>query len=272
MATSFSTSGSLVDLTDRVAVVTGAGQGIGYAIARRLHEAGAITVLTDVSSDLPAAAKALQEDTPQTVETMRADASSEADQEEVANEVFARYGRLDIWVNNAGVYPVHPSLEITAAQWRQVLGLNLDGTFFGARAAARHMTSRGQGVILNVASTSAYRVTNDGVAHYAASKSGVKGLTRALAREYGPSGVRVLAIAPVLTTTESTRSSMAQVAAAQGNEITAEQLLRRYAETIPLRRTATADDIARVALFCVSDLASYVTGQTIPVDGGYLAV
>ncbi|HEX3930005.1 MAG TPA: SDR family NAD(P)-dependent oxidoreductase [Nocardioides sp.] len=268
-----SPAAELVDLHDRVAVVTGAAQGIGFAIARRLAEAGAATVLTDLREDVELAAERLRrEDGAAEVEAVVLDASSVDDQEALAAGVLARHGRLDIWVNNAGIYPVHPTLSMTPDEWRSVLSLNLDGTFFGAQAAGRRMVERGQGVIVNVASTSAFRVSNDGVAHYAASKSAVTGLTRALARELGPAGVRVLGVAPVLTVTESTAASTRQVAAAQASGTTEDAVLDRYASRIPLRRTATPEDIARVVLFCVSDLAQYVTGHTVPVDGGFLVV
>jgi NAD(P)-dependent dehydrogenase (short-subunit alcohol dehydrogenase family) len=192
----------------------------------------------------------------------------------LASDVARDHGRLDIWVNNAGIFPSRPALELTAEEWRQVMAVNLDGVFFGAQAAATHMVARGSGVILNVVSTAGFRVSQDGVAHYASSKSGLRGLTQALAREFGPHGVRVLGIAPGFTGTDAAFTELASIAAGRSQDVavTRDDLLARYLERIPLRRVATPDDMARVALFCASGLAGYLTGSVIPVDGGYLAV
>lgn len=208
-------------------------------------------------------------------ESAHLDVTREEDHIGLVERITRDTGRLDIWVNNAGVYPIDPALEMQTAQWRRVMDTNVDGAFFGARAAGREMTRAGRGVILNVVSTAGFRVSADGVSHYATSKWALRGLTQALAREFGPSGVRVLGIAPVFTRTDQALSTLVDPddpdrpgALRRAEAIVGE----RYRSRVPLRRTATPDDVARVALFAVTDLAGFVTGTVIPVDGGYLAV
>ena len=162
-----------------------------------------------------------------------------------------------------------------AAQWRHVMATNVDGAFFGARAAGRVMTRAGRGVILNVVSTAGFRVSSDGVSHYSTSKWALRGLTQALAREFGPQGVRVLGVAPVFTSTDQALSALVdpdEPDAALARQRAEALVAQRYESRVPLRRIASPDDIARVALFAVSDLAGFVTGTVIPVDGGFLAV
>jgi NAD(P)-dependent dehydrogenase (short-subunit alcohol dehydrogenase family) len=181
----------------------------------------------------------------------------------------AKLGSLDIWVNNAGIYPVTPLFELGDAEWREVNAVNLDGTFYGCREAARHMVDRGGGgVIINIESMAAFR-GRAGCAHYSASKHGVSGLTKSLAVELGPRGVRVLAIAPTLAETPGVHARRAAAAGAGGQMTTS--LEQKVVAAIPLGRTAQPDDVARVALFCASDLAAFVTGTTVFADGGHSA-
>jgi NAD(P)-dependent dehydrogenase (short-subunit alcohol dehydrogenase family) len=266
----------LTSLDRQVAVITGGAVGIGLAIGRRFGEAGAHVVLADVSEAVHAAADQLRE-AGHSASSVILDVTREEQHSQVVTDVVAEHGRLDIWVNNAGVYPTTPAVDMTAEDWRRVMAINVDGAFFGAREAGRQMMRAGYGVILNIASTSAFRVTNDGVSHYATSKTAIRGLTHSLAREFGPHGVRVLGLAPVFTGTPKAMESIEALKTIANNapgaeEVTGEMLVERYASRIPLRRIATPDDMALVATFAVSGLAGYVTGTTIPVDGGYLAV
>ncbi len=183
----------------------------------------------------------------------------------LAQRAPAELGRLDVWVNAAGIYPSTPVLELVETEWDEVLDVNLRGTFLGAREAARAMIeARGGGVIVNIASTAAYRVAGSGVSHYVSSKFGVRGLTKALAVELGPYGIRVLGIAPTVTATPGLEARRAELEAA-GFE------LEGLGSRLPLGRIAVPDDVARVALFCASDLSVLMTGSTIPVDAGDLA-
>jgi NAD(P)-dependent dehydrogenase (short-subunit alcohol dehydrogenase family) len=233
----------LVDLNGRVAVVTGAARGIGRACLERLAEAGATVVAADLGE---------------------VDVRVEASVRSLVDETLEAHGRLDVWVNAAGIYPTSALAELDAARWDEVLEVNLRGTFLGAREAARAMSLAGRGgVIVNISSTAAYRIDAPGAAHYAASKFGVRGLTRALALELGPLGIRVLEVAPTVTLTEGLEEQRCSLEAA-GFE------LEELGERLPLRRVAVPDDIARVVLFCASDLSLLMTGSTLAVDAGEL--
>jgi 3-oxoacyl-[acyl-carrier protein] reductase len=171
-----------------------------------------------------------------------------------------RIGPIDILVNNAGIYPRAAVLDLDEATWDAVLDVNLKGTFFCAQAAARRMTNRGSGRIINIASDSALIPAANG-AHYCASKAGVVALTKSLALALAPRGILVNAIAPGLTDTAQPRYGMTEAEiAAYGRE------------SIPIGRIAEPEDIARATLFLASSLAAFVTGQTIFVNGGSLMV
>jgi NAD(P)-dependent dehydrogenase (short-subunit alcohol dehydrogenase family) len=250
----------LVSLPGRVAVVTGGARGIGLAVGRRLAEAGATVVLGDL--DAHAAESAASDLGGLGCEVDVRDTGSVA---RLADTAVSAFGRLDIWVNNAGIYPSHEALAMTEEDWDAVLDIDLRGVFLGAREAGRRMIEVGNGgVIVNIASTAAYRVAGRGIAHYAAAKHGVVGLTKSLAVELGPDGIRVLAVAPGVTATPGLEAARPELEAAGFalDELTA---------ALPLGRVAVPDDIARVVLFCASDLAALMTGSTLLVDAGWLA-
>ena len=258
----------LLSLSGRTAVVTGGARGIGEAICHRFAEAGADVVVADLDG-------ALAEDVAEAVSAAHGrravgtgvDVADERAVVELAERAVAETGRIDVWVNNAGVYPSQPFLEMSAADWDRVLAVNLRGTFLGAHAAAERMHAAGHGgVILNLASTAGYRAAGPGVAHYVSSKHAVRGLTKALAVELGPAGIRVLAIAPTLIETPGIEAGRAAFEAAGLGD-----LLDQMAERAPLRRNGVADDVARVALFCASDMSILMTGSTLAVDAGDLA-
>jgi NAD(P)-dependent dehydrogenase (short-subunit alcohol dehydrogenase family) len=252
----------LLTLRDRVAVVTGAARGIGCATAARLLEAGARVVVADVDGPAAEGAAARLGERATAAHVDVADETSVGDLVRFAVET---YGRLDIWVSSAGVYPPTPVLELAAEEWDLMLAVNLRGTFIGAREAARAMIAAGEGgVIVNVASTAAYRADAPGVAHYVASKFGVRGLTQSLAVELGPHGIRVLAVAPTVTLTPGLEAQRAPLEAAGF-------ALDELGPRLPLRRVAVPDDVARVVLFCASDLSLLMTGSTLLVDAGELA-
>lgn len=252
----------LLTLRNRVAVVTGAARGIGYATAARLLEAGARVVVADV--DGPGAERAAAR-LGERATAAPVDVADEASVRDLARSAVEACGRLDIWVSNAGVYPPAPVLELSADEWDRMLAVNLRGTFIGAREAARAMIAAGEGgVIVNVASTAAYRADAPGVAHYVASKFGVRGLTQSLAVELGPHGIRVLAVAPTVTLTPGLEAQRAPLEAAGF-------ALDDLGPRLPLGRVAVPDDVARVVLFCASDLSLLMTGSTLLVDAGELA-
>lgn len=249
-------------LCGRVAVVTGGARGIGLASCARLLEAGAAVVVADV--DGVAAATAAAKLGP-AASAATVDVRDSASVRAAAGLAVARHGRLDVWVNAAGVFPVAPLLELTDADWDDVLDVNLRGSLLGAREAARVMVAAGQGgVIVNVASTAAYRADGPGVAHYVASKFGVRGLTHSLAVELGGHGIRVLAVAPTVTLTPGLEAERESLEAAGF-------VLDELGSRLPLGRVAVPDDIARVVLFCACDLSLLMTGSTLLVDAGELA-
>jgi NAD(P)-dependent dehydrogenase (short-subunit alcohol dehydrogenase family) len=260
----------LISLKGKKAVVTGGARGIGYAIVNRFAEAGADVVVADIDEPVATqSARALARDWEKRVVPASVDMTDGQSVQHLAEFAYNTLGAIDIWVNNAGIYPSKPLLQMSDTDWDKVLDINLRGTFIGAREAAKRMISAGKGgVIINLASTAGFRAAGPGVAHYVASKHGVRGLTRALAVELGPYGIRVLALAPTLISTPGIDELRTQAAAAMPGMT---DLLDQMATREPLGRVGVPDDVARVALFCASDLAMLMTGSTIPVDAGELA-
>ena len=261
----------LVSLDGKVAVVTGAGRGIGLAIARRLTEAGANVLLGDM--DVPAAeasAAALSAEFGRRVIGVPLNVAEEPSIVALADRAVAEFGHLDIWVNNAGIFPGSPTIDQTAEIWDRVQDINLRGSFLGAREAAKRMmvqTPKG-GVVINVASVSGYS-GRPGLAAYVASKHGVVGLTKSLGVEWGPHGIRVLGLAPTGVSTPGVQERKSQASGAELERI--EALEKKVGDALPLGRLGVPDDIARVALFCASDLSMLMTGSTLLVDAGALA-
>ena len=250
---------ALYDLRGRSAVVTGAAQGIGAAIARRLAEAGADLLLIDIDDvNLSATRDALRKWGTK-IETWILDITDGDALTTACRDCVELFGNIDIWINNAGIAPRASALEISDAEWDKVLDLNLRGAFIGAKCAARAMMARGRGgVIANIASSTVYRVSSN-PAHYRVSKAGLVALTQSLAVELGPSGIRVLAIAPTLTATPGVQSLRNKGLSAGLDE---------FIKRLPLKRIATPDEVARVVLFAVSDMAAFMTGSVLAVDGG----
>jgi NAD(P)-dependent dehydrogenase (short-subunit alcohol dehydrogenase family) len=259
----------LVSLEGRAAVVTGGAMGIGRAIVHRLVEAGADVVIGDV--DLPAAELAAKEIATALpgprVLAHRVDVADPASVAELASFCADELGDLHIWVNNAGIYPAAPVLDMTDELWDRVLDINLRGSFDGAREAARRMVAAGHGgVIVNLASTAGYTASGPGVAHYVSSKHAVRGLTKALAIELAPQGIRCLAVAPTLIETPGIDANRAQFEAAGLGDV-----LAQLGASLPLGRIGVPDDVARVVLFCASDMSLFMTGSTLLVDAGDVA-
>ncbi len=252
----------LLDLTGKTALVTGGAMGIGEAIARRLAEAGASVLVCD--ADLEAAqqtCKVLREHG-LTVRAVRCDVSQEQDVDHAVDQAMAWTGRLDVLVNDAGIYPARPVLEMTATDFDRVLEVNLRGTFLMCRAAARVMVGQGDGQILNITSVDALHPSSVGLAHYDASKHGVWGFTKNLARELAPHHIRVNALAPGGIATPG-------VGVGRSSGVT-DDMLASFVSRIPMARLGDPDEIATVALFMVSGMAAYMTGSQVVVDGGVL--
>ena len=244
-----------VDLTGRVAVVTGASRGIGRAIAEALAGSGA-SVCVNYRSNIAEAEGALA-----AIEKAggrgflhQADVTNPAQVNGMVDVVVERYGKLDILVNNAGVTRDRLLLEMEDRDWEEVLNTNLDGVYYCCRAAASFMLRQRWGRIINVSSVTAVRGAK-GQANYAASKGGVNALTRALAVELAPKNITVNAIAPGLIETDMSRPVLEAAAG----------FIR---DRIPMRRVGYPGDVAPLAVFLASDHATYITGQTIGIDGG----
>lgn len=258
----------MFDLNGQVALITGGAAGIGRAVAKRFLEAGARVMLVDVDPAMVEnAASELAAGSPAIAATV-ADVREPASAERAVDAAVALWGRLDVLVNNAGIFPATPTLELSEERWDWTLDLNLKGAFFFARAAAQRMVSSGRGgSIINLASINAFRPFV-GLAPYSASKAGIVSLTQSLALELGRAGVRVNAIAPGGIDTPGGSQARAQIAKMYG--ATEDQIRDGYCARVPLGRMGQPDEVAMAALFLASPAASYVSGTTLAVDGGYL--
>ncbi len=245
------------DLTGKRALVTGANTGIGQAIALALAGAGADIALAGRSE--PTETLALLAATGRKVIDLRVDLGTIAPVQGLVDDAAAALGGLDILVNNAGIIRRNDLADFTEEDWDAVIDTNLKSLFFLSQAAARVMVAKGAGKIINIASLLSFQ-GGIRVPSYAAAKSGVAGLTKALANELAPKGVQVNAIAPGYIATNNT-------AALQADETRNRQILER----IPTGRWGKPDDIAGAAVFLAAPASDYVTGHVLAVDGGWLA-
>lgn len=250
---------SMFDLTGRHVLVTGASRGIGRSIALALARAGAdVAVTARRSPDLADTATAIRAAGRKAV-AIELDVRDAKRCRAAAEEAASSLGGLDVLVNNAGVEEVRPSLDVDEALWEKIVDTNLKGAFFVAQAAARIMAGAGGGSIVNLCSLTSY-VGIPTAVPYGASKTGLLGMTRALATEWAAAGIRVNAIAPGYFRTAMTEGFYQSPA-------WREAMLGK----IPQRRFGELDDLSGVSIFLASDASAYVTGQCIAVDGGYLA-
>lgn len=259
----------LLSLSGRRAVVTGAAQGLGKAIASRLAEAGADLLLIDLNADAAETAAAeLSDRYGVRVASARADVADAASVAAAADLAVAELGGIDVWVNNAGIFPNAPVTMMPDEMWDATFAVNARGVFLGAREAAKRMSAGGVGgVIVNIVSTAGVQVAFPGMAAYVGSKHAALGMTKSLAVDLAPLGIRVLGVAPSFVPTEGNLAAAkagAEAAAAAGIEMPPLDVMSKSM----IGRMGTPDDIARVVLFAASDLSMIMTGSTLMADAG----
>lgn len=247
-------------LADRVVLVTGSGRGIGAEIAAKAGAEGAhVAVHYLTSAEAAERTVGRIREAGGKADSFEADISDGRQAEALVERVIERFGRVDALVNNAGLMPVTPFLQIDPAEWDAVIRTDLSAAFHTCRAVLPAMVERGDGTIVNIAS----RLGQIGaieVAHYCAAKAGLMGLTRALAREFGPHGIRVNSVAPGLTESEMTSALMET-----------EEGQRRLSD-LPLGRLGRPAEVADAVIFLLSDASSLFLGQTLnPNSGGYMS-
>lgn len=242
-----------IDLSGKVAIVTGGAMGIGLGVVKRLEEAGAKVKVADKQS-LPLNGK-----------TSGIDVSSEEDVKKMVEETVAEFGGIDILVNNAGIYPAISIAQMSLKDFEKVLDVNLDGVFLCTKYVSEQMKKQGLGgKIINIASIDALHPSMAGLSAYDASKHGVWGFTKNAALELAPFKIWVNSIAPGGIATPG-------VAKMQSGENSAgDEAIEEFMAKIPMRRIGEPDDVGKVALFLASDMSSYMTGSQIVVDGGVL--
>jgi sorbitol-6-phosphate 2-dehydrogenase len=259
-----------IALTDKVAIVTGGGSGIGHGIALRLAQAGAHVAIADINAE--AAAKVVAEieqgDLPRAI-AVKTDVTSASSVTGMVAKTVTTFSHLDILVNNAGIAPAHPLIEFPEEDWNRTVDTNLKGYFLCARAAARQMVKQGRGGnIINISSKTGIRGSANNSA-YNATKFGVIGLAQGWALELAKDNIRVNSVLPGNVIRGSGIWSQEYVGArAQQAGIRPEEVEAYYNARVPLGRQCTPEDVANIVVFLVSDYASYITGCSHLVDGG----
>jgi len=241
-------------LTGKVALVTGAAQGIGKAIALLLARNGADTVVSDINLEKgEETAKEISAIGPKAM-AVKVHVANLSDVEQMVTGILEKLAKIDILVNNAGITRDKLVLRMTEEDWDAVLGVNLKGTFNCTKAVVRHMARQRSGKIVNISSMVG-EMGNAGQANYSASKAGVIGLTKTVAREYGQRGINVNAVAPGYIETPMTEALL-------------EKAEKEIMKLIPMERLGKPEDIAEAVLFLVSEESSYITGHVLNVNGG----
>jgi 3-oxoacyl-[acyl-carrier protein] reductase len=244
-------------LNNKIAIVTGSGQGIGRAIARMFAEAGADLVIADIRMDTAEATATDIRSLQRKAFTIQVDVRDKNQVDEMVTKTIEKFGCIDILVNNAGFgHMTVPLVEMNEEEWDKCVTLNLKSTFLCCKAVSRVMMRQKRGTIINMASMAALGAYPMG-ANYSAAKAGIKNLTETLAVELGPYNIRVNALAPGVIETQLT---------AELYERRPELKIQRL-KNIPLGRLGTPEDVANVALFLASDASSYISGETIPIKG-----
>ena len=254
----------LLDLTDKTAIVTGGAMGIGYGIAYRLAEAGAAVVIADMNLAAAEEAAGKLKWKGWKAMAVKTDVSQAADVRQMVEAAVKAYGGVDILVNDAGIFPSVPVMQLTEHDFERIIAVNLKGVFFCTQAAAAQMIAQGRGgSIINISSVDAVHPSMVGLATYDASKHGVWGFTKNVALELAPHRIWVNCIAPGgIDTPGAGAGKAASKEMKTGSDA--------FAARIPMKRMGEPDDIGKAALFLASGMASYMTGTQVVVDGGVL--
>jgi 3-oxoacyl-[acyl-carrier protein] reductase len=246
-----------MNLDGRVGIVTGAGRGIGKEVALGLASEGVDLILNDVDESLGnETAKEIIEKTGRKVRLVLGDVSMEETANTLVKTAMQEFGKLDILINNAGISPKLPFWEITPEAFDKVISTNLRSIFICSKAAFEPMKKNGWGRIVNLSSLAGRHGAINSAAHYSASKAGIIGLTKTLARQMGKHNITVNCVAPGRIDTAMTR-------------MLSPEKLKEVIERIPLRRLGTTEEVASVIVFLASDAAAYITGECVDITGGY---
>ncbi len=244
-------------LENKVAIVTGSGQGIGKGIALELAKEGAKVVVSDINQEnIDRTVDEIKSFNPNTI-GVKADVSNSKEVENLVKKAIEEFGRVDVLVNNAGIYPFKHLTEMKEEEWDKVLDVNLKGVFNCTKAVLPDMTKRKNGNIVNIASIAGAVVGYPSLAHYSASKGGTLGFTRSAAIDLAPYNIRVNAIAPGGVETPGIKVAMD------------DETSKQFIQALPIKRMGQPVDIGKTVVFLASDDSSYITGQLIVVDGGY---
>lgn len=256
----------LLNLKGKTAVVSGGAKGIGKGIALRLGEAGAKVVVADIDDEAAAATAQEMANAGQQAASMVVDVADEASIQRLITGTQQHFGSLDILVNNAGIYPPKPVMDMSAEEFEKVQHVNLRSVFLATKHAAEIMKGQGGGRIINITSIDALHPSMVGLAHYDASKHGVWGFTKNSALELAEHKIWVNAVAPGGIATPG----VAAMNQGGGDAAQLKAQTEAFMKKIPMHRMGEADEIGKVVLFLASDMASYMTGSQIVVDGGAL--
>ena len=248
------------ELKDKVAIVTGAGRGIGRAVATRLAEAGADIIAADI--DLESAKKTIEEISEDCAKLMaiQVDVTQEKSVNAMVKMALEEFGKVDILINNAGIMFRTRLQTISLEEWNSILQVNLTGPFLSTKAVLPFMKKNGYGRIVNVSSSAGRSVSTLGGAHYTTSKAGLLGFTRAAAKEVASIGITVNAVCPGLVDTPMARDT------------TSKEELEKFISSFPIKRIGLPEEIGDLVVFLCSDKASYITGASIDINGGALMI
>lgn len=249
----------------KIAVVTGGGSGIGEGICKELATIGVQVIVSDIDEDSARRVATEIENSGGKADSKRLDVTKSDEIKNLGTYIKEKYGLVDYWVNCAGISKIIPFFDHTEELWDETIDINLKGQFLCCKVAVEHMLEKGKGSIINLSSQSG-KVGTSSYQAYCSSKFGVIGLTQSLAAEFGPNGIRVNSIAPGVIYTPMWDKQ--KVDYAKKRNLEPDQVMDYFKSKIPLRKLGTVEDIAKLVIFLLSDDATYITGQTISVNGG----